>query len=138
MKGLINHRASRVRRFYKDRNPDKIIKPNFLIVGTMKGGTSILYDFITMHPNIARATQKEIHYFSLNYDKGRDWYLKHFTENPGGITGEASPTYFDMAGNSSIPHLIKSYNPDMKILLIVRDQLKEPYLISITCVKSIK
>ena len=44
--------------------------PDFLIIGTMKGGTTRLYDFITMHSAIERAKQKEIHYFSLYYNKG--------------------------------------------------------------------
>ena len=55
-------------------------KPDFLIVGTMKGGTTILYDFINMHPDVESASQKEIHYFSLNYHKRVEWYLSHFTE----------------------------------------------------------
>src|SRR6266700_6115485 len=98
--------------------------PHFIIVGTMKGGTTSLYDFITLHPDIERAKVKEIHYFSLNYHKGHQWYLDHFNSGPDKITGEASPTYFDAANMSLIPNLIKSFNPRVKILLIVRDPIE--------------
>tara|TARA_Y100000385_G_C13021459_1_gene606377 strand:- start:214 stop:387 length:174 start_codon:yes stop_codon:yes gene_type:complete len=49
-------------------------KIDFLIPGTMKGGTTRLYDLLTMHPEINKAKKQEIHYFTLNYDKGNNWY----------------------------------------------------------------
>jgi hypothetical protein len=99
-------------------------RPDFLIVGTMKGGTTALYHFITLHPDIERAKSKEIHYFTLNYHKGDEWYLDHFPSDPNKLTGEASPTYFDCAETSTIPALIKRMNNKMKIILIVRDPLE--------------
>lgn len=99
--------------------------PDFIIVGTMKGGTTVLYDFICEHPDVSAATQKEIHYFSLNYMEGADWYHQHFSpKQPGKIIGEASPTYFDMAVNPTIPKAIKNDYPDVKIILIVRDPVE--------------
>ena len=96
--------------------------PNFLIIGTMKGGTTALYDFICEHPNALAATQKEIHYYSLYPYKGRDWYLGHFPERDDGVVcGEASPTYFDLATTLVIPRTIRETLPDAKLILIVRD-----------------
>ena len=100
------------------------IRPDFLIIGTMKGGTTVLYDFINMHNNIESAAKKEIHFFSLNYHKGKDWYLNHFPNDSSKLSGEASPTYFDTASTSLIPDLIKSFNPNIKIILIVRDPIE--------------
>lgn len=99
-------------------------RPDFLIVGTMKGGTTMLYHFITLHPEIERAKSKEIHYFTLNYDKGDEWYFDHFSSNPNKLTGEASPTYFDCAEIPTIPALIKRMNNEMKIILIARDPVE--------------
>src|SRR5689334_23315618 len=99
-------------------------RPDFLIVGTMKGGTTRLYDFLTMHPDIERATEKEIHYFSLYYSKGDAWYLDHFHADPNKLTGEASPTYFHLADTSTIPSLIKRINEKMKIILMIRDPVE--------------
>jgi hypothetical protein len=99
-------------------------RPDFLIVGTMKGGTTMLYHFITLHPDVEKASSKEIHYFTLNYNQGDEWYFNHFPSHPNKLTGEASPTYFDCAGTSTIPSLIKKMNPKMKIILIVRDPVE--------------
>jgi hypothetical protein len=99
-------------------------RPDFLIVGTMKGGTTMLYHFITLHPDIEKASSKEIHYFTLNYDKGDEWYFNHFPSKPNKLTGEASPTYFDCADIPTIPAMIKRMNDVMKIILIVRDPLE--------------
>ncbi len=99
-------------------------RPDFLIVGTMKGGTTQLYNFVTLHPDVERASSKEIHYFTLYYDKGEEWYLNHFPSKPNKLTGEASPTYFHCAETSTIPALIKRMNEKMKIILIVRDPVE--------------
>ena len=98
--------------------------PHFLIVGTMKGGTTILYDFINSHHKVDKASQKEIHYFSLYPYLGVEWYQQHFSPQRGNITGEASPTYFDMATSPVIPKSIKALVHDIKIILIVRDPIE--------------
>ena len=100
------------------------MKPNYLIVGTMKGGTTALHDFICKHPEVAPPKQKEIHYFSLFPHRGVDWYLEHFEKKGKKITGEASPTYFDAACTPAIPRLIKAFNPQMRLILIVRDPIE--------------
>jgi len=97
--------------------------PDFIIIGTMKGGTTILYDFINEHPDVTASKQKEIHYFSLYAHKGMEWYSSFF-ENDATFTGEASPTYFDMASSPAIPSLIKATLPEVKIILIVRDPVE--------------
>ena len=98
--------------------------PKFIIVGTMKGGTTILYEFINCHNKVDTASQKEIHFFTLYPYKGTDWYKSHFYPKEGNISGEASPTYFDVANTPSIPLSIKSLIPDIKIILIVRDPIE--------------
>ncbi len=99
--------------------------PAYLIIGTMKGGTTILHDFICDHPQVVAAKQKEIHYFSLNYDKGESWYKEHFADlEEGQITGEASPTYFDMDAGGVIPKMIARDLPTAKLILVVRDPVE--------------
>jgi hypothetical protein len=100
-------------------------KPDYLIIGTMKGGTTILQDFICDHPDVAEPEEKEIHYFSLFYNKGEDWYSNKFlSRSENQIIGEASPTYFDMADGGVIPRLIDNDLPDVKLLLMVRDPVE--------------
>lgn len=90
----------------------------------MKGGTTALYDFICLHEKVEPAKNKEIHFFSLNLHEGIEWYLTHFPNFHDKISGEASPTYFDIANTKTIPLLIKKYFPNTKIILIVRDPIE--------------
>ena len=52
--------------------------PGFLCVGAQKAGTTTLHRLLGYHPRLYLPYQKEIHFFSLHYAKGLDWYGKHF------------------------------------------------------------
>ena len=52
--------------------------PCFLCVGAQKAGTTTLQKLLGNHPNIYLPAQKELQFFSINYDKGLDWYGNHF------------------------------------------------------------
>src|SRR5665213_166353 len=96
--------------------------PEIFIVGTMKGGTTILYDYICTHPRVLPGIQKEIHYFSLYADRELEWYLDQFPDRAEDCQSiDASPTYFDVAGMPTIPAYIKKASPSARIILIVRD-----------------
>jgi hypothetical protein len=67
-------------------------RPDFVILGAMRGGTTSLYRWLGTHPRVSPALRKEIHYFDVHYDKGARWYRAHFPfPRSGYITGEASP-----------------------------------------------
>lgn len=99
-------------------------RPDFFIAGTMKGGTTALYDFINLHEEVTASSQKEIHYFSLHPYRDTEWYDTHFAYEAGKITGEASPTYFDLAYTDAIPRMIQAYNPGGKVIVITRDPVE--------------
>lgn len=101
-----------------------INRPNIFIVGTMKGGTTILHDFLGSHPRIYSGTLKEIHYFSMNLDRGVDWYHAHFSHLPPKENYiDASPTYFDSADLTGIARYIHNYNPEACIIMMARDPI---------------
>ena len=57
--------------------------PDFLIIGTKRGGTTTLYRALMRHPDVRELFPsflhiKSPHYFDLNYGKGRAWYRSHF------------------------------------------------------------
>lgn len=98
--------------------------PSIFIVGTMKGGTTALYDHMCTHPKIVGGAAKEIHYFSLFPDRGADWYAEQFAQVPEDcLTIDASPTYFDMCFGRGIPAMINAQVPDARVFLIVRDPI---------------
>lgn len=100
-------------------------KPNLFIVGSMKCGTTALFQFLRRHPEISGADPKEIHYFTMHQKRDERWYLDHFDlTRSGKYFLEASPTYFDLATDTSIPSRIRSFNDDSKIIILVRDPLR--------------
>src|SRR5947199_6934794 len=52
--------------------------PDFLIIGTQRGGTTSLYHYLQAHPCIGPASTKEVHFFDMRFNKGLAWYRGHF------------------------------------------------------------
>ena len=70
--------------------------PNFLIIGTMKGGTTSLYHYLGQHPEVFMTATKELHYFvaEKNLTRGASWYESNFRDaGAARAVGEASPDY---------------------------------------------
>ena len=52
--------------------------PDVVILGTQRGGTTSLFDWLASHPAVAPSTTKEVHYFDRFYAQGDRWYRAHF------------------------------------------------------------
>lgn len=101
--------------------------PDFIIIGTQRGGTTSLYNYLSEHPKIAPARVKEVHYFSVNYDKGVDWYERHFPRTRGlrrRLTGEASPYYIF---HPHSPARVKELVPHVKIIALLREPVARAF-----------
>lgn len=97
-------------------------KPNLFIVGAMKCGTTIMFDFLTSHPEISGGIAKEIHYFSLNFEESDIWYESKFKSSEvAKYLLDASPTYFDMCLTMPVAERIKTYSPSAKIIIMIRN-----------------
>ncbi|MGD1808312.1 tetratricopeptide repeat protein [Dapis sp. BLCC M126] len=98
-------------------------KPDFLIIGVGKGGTTSLYTYLTQHPQVLPPLLKEINFWSGNFEKGINWYLSHFPPIPKSenyFTGEASPGYF---GNLEAATRIFSFFPKIKLIILLRNPI---------------
>lgn len=106
-------------------------KPNFLIIGVQRGGTSSLFRYLMEHPQIASPVDKEIHFFDLHFQKGWHWYLEQFSLFNGEyqeninhskniITGEASPYYIF---HPLVAQRVKQYCPDIKLIVLLRNPI---------------
>ncbi|SMO91284.1 sulfotransferase [Paracoccus laeviglucosivorans] len=53
---------------------------DFIVIGTMRAGTTLLHDILARHPQISMARMKETDYFiaEKNYPRGNDWYVSQF------------------------------------------------------------
>ncbi len=101
---------------------EHLTEPNFIIIGAEKCGTSSLYQYIVEHPHVLGAIEKEIHFFTYNFDKGLDWYRSHFyplAPNNHYITGEASTSY--IACHSNTPQRVLKLFPQVKLITVIRD-----------------
>ncbi|MBE9144027.1 sulfotransferase domain-containing protein [Planktothrix mougeotii] len=95
--------------------------PHFIIIGVQKGGTNSLYHYLCQHPQIVAATQKEIHFFTLNYDQGLDWYQSQFSPEAEGqqiLTGEGSPYYLF---HPLVPQRLYESFPETRLIVLLRN-----------------
>ena len=102
------------------------LKPDFIIVGAMKGGTSTLAYILESQKDIVMAPG-EINYFdnNRNYLKGDSWYLKQFKSNDiEKFWGEKTATYHY---DEKVQERIYKYNPDVKLIWILRNPAHRAY-----------
>lgn len=112
------------------KKPTSNIKVNFLICGTQKAGTSALDLYLREHPDVCMANKKEVHFFdNQDYFRKRkpDYSYYHSFFEPTDETsliGEVTPIY--MYWNNSIKRIYE-YNPDMLIIVILRNPIDRAY-----------
>lgn len=118
-----------------------MVMPNFLIIGTAKGGTTSLYSYLCQHPQIYMSSNKEPGFFALEgknlgfrgpdeaFSKisitSIDEYRKLFDGVSQEIAfGEASPfyLYFEKASER-----IKYYTPEAKLIVSLRNPIDRAY-----------
>ena len=117
-------------------------KPNFIIAGFPKCGTTSLFHYLKQHPEIFMPNQKELHFFTqpqiykLNkgpkdkvvkqsHIKSEKEYLELFKSVKDEIAvGDASPSYINYPENFG---MIKQYLNDPKVIVIVRDPIDRAY-----------
>lgn len=99
--------------------------PTFLIAGAMRCGTTSLNAYLREHPEISVGHPKEVHFFDQNYERGVDWYLRHFPDSDdSNAVGEATPGYIYFP---EVAKRIATTLPDVKILLLLRDPVDRAY-----------
>lgn len=95
--------------------------PNFLVIGTQKGGTTTLHRIMMRHSKIYLPECKEVQYFSLNYEKGIKWYANHFNESKWWqIKGEITPYYLF---HPKAAKRIKETIPRVKLIVLLRNPI---------------
>ena len=116
--------------------------PDFLLIGTKRGGTTSLYRQLETHdaylplfPSAARLPMREnmkgVHFFDTHHHYGRTWYRSHFPSQlarrrrvasvGAAFTGDASPYYlFHPLAAQRAAALV----PDVKLLVLLRDPVE--------------
>jgi hypothetical protein len=110
--------------------------PDFLLVGTQRGGTTSLFRSLAEHPGVATPNfHKGVHYFDVNYHRGPSWYQGHFpvraVARRRASGGAGAPRAFESAGyymhHPLAPGRIVRDLPEVKLLAILRDPVERAY-----------
>lgn len=102
--------------------PDGGRLPDFLCLGTQRGGTTFLHHLLGRHPQVHLPDCKEVHYFSLHAAESPAWYGAHFqAAHPGQTCGDITPYYLF---HPEAPQRIRSLLPEAKLIVLLRDPVE--------------
>jgi hypothetical protein len=100
--------------------------PLFVVPGMPRAGTTFLYHNLQKHPQIFLPFRKEIDFFNEIYRfRGIAWFHSLYKDiKPGQIAGDLSPAcWFEP---NTIDY-IKQYDPNVKVILSLRDPAENAY-----------
>lgn len=110
--------------------------PNFFIVGAPKCGTTSLYHYLDQHPQIFMSYPKEVNFFCTDLHKESDKFHGKRIYFPCRTKKDYNKIFSKIknekiAGDSSVYYMysktasknIHNFNPDSKIIIVVRNPL---------------
>jgi len=107
-------------------NENKTKKPNLFIVGVARAGTTSWVYYLKQHPEVFMSEEQRPNHFgdyedeNHEYYKSEENYLSLFKEAKNEkYLGEAS----HLINSLTAPHQIKKFNPDSKIIIILRNPM---------------
>lgn len=108
--------------------------PDFLIIGTKRGGTTSMLKYLRRHPNVLPMwpgveNAKKTHFFDQNFHRGPLWYRSHFPTDlqrrrvrratgVWPVTGEAAPYY--MFHPLVLDRVVETI-PRVKVIVLLRN-----------------
>ena len=96
--------------------------PQFLGIGAQKAGTTTLQALLAQHPQVFLPDRKELHYFSLHFDAGLQWYGNQFAAaGPAQRCGEITPYYLF---HPQAPLRIRALLPQVRLIVLLRDPVE--------------
>ena len=101
--------------------------PNFLVIGAMKAGTTSLFNYLALHPDVATGATKEIEFFSRDdrWSRGVSWYSEFFTyAGDARAVGECSTGYTKYPQFPDAPARIAETLSDVRLVYVVRDPIE--------------
>lgn len=99
---------------------------DFLILGTMKSGTSSLSTILRTHSSLG-IPENEVHYFDLHFSKGKEWYRSILEAERSSKTiflGEKTPNY---TWDEKYLKELKKLAPNIKLIWIFRNPAERAY-----------
>ena len=97
--------------------------PDFMIIGAMKSGTTSLFNYLAVHPDLIPCEEKEPSFFAKRYDMGLDWYRSLYPEGEG-LRFEGSTDYTKHPTFTGVPARIHQAVPEAKLIFVVRHPIE--------------
>lgn len=125
---------SRLKQTFRQLSAPLRLLPDFVILGTQKGGTTSLFAFLLRHPQVLPVLEKEINFFDLHYNRGVLWYRSRFSlrlkKDIGWLrgqplhAGEATPYYLF---HPQVPQRMRQTLPRAKLIVLLRNPVDRAY-----------
>lgn len=98
--------------------------PDFIGIGAEKAATTWLWANLNVHPAVEMSQPKELNYYNIQFDKGADWYRRHFRQSAGCLQGEISPWYMD---DEQCAQRMSAESPNARLLVMLRDPFERAF-----------
>lgn len=111
------------------------VLPDFLVIGTMKGGSTTFYQWLVTHPLVLPAVEKEVHFFDFHFRRKVTWYRSQLPSQRQrdrlsarsghrALACEASPTYIS---HPLAARRAQSVVPEAKLIALLRNPVDRAY-----------
>ena len=98
---------------------------DLIIIGAQKSGTTTLFKYLSVHPDLYMLPEKEAPFFSRDtyHTHGWKWFVSEYFADapPGKLWGKATPQYMCDPG---VPDRILDTLPHVKLIAILRHPLE--------------
>ncbi len=103
-------------------------KLDFVIIGAMKAGTTSLFRYLQVHPDIYMLPEKEEGFFTseIYLKRGWDAFAQELFKNApqDKLWGKASPVYLP---DLSVPRLMQRLMPNIKVIVLLRNPVDRAF-----------
>jgi len=100
--------------------------PGVILAGTMRGGTTSLFEYLAGHPQIVPARRKEVHFFDLEHRRGAGWYRWQFHPRRDVALPRFESTPYYMF-EPRAPARMRALVPDARVVFLLRDPVERAF-----------
>jgi Sulfotransferase family len=120
---------------------ERLVHPNFMIIGAMRAGTTRLHELLAQHPQVHMSDPKETHHYASEHYRGfcgpgdqwvasqviedRDAYRRALQpRSPATVSGESSATYLYLPG---VLERVVADLDHIRVIVLLREPAQRAY-----------
>ena len=99
--------------------------PNCIYIGPGKTGSTWLFEYFQLHPDVYVTPAKDLYFFDQYYERGLDWYRRQFS----GAASEkiVAEICHDYIVSELAPGRIDRDLPDVKLMMFLREPIERTF-----------